>query len=888
MKIRLSILGLALISSLSFFAFTVAEDPFTELLKKLEEFTRKYPQEKVHLHLDKPYYAIGDDIWFKAYVIDSKTSMPTNVSNILYVELINQKDSLLKQLRLPIQSGISWGDFKLPDPLTEGNYRIRAYTNWMNNAGPESFFEKTIKVGNLWTNKVLTKMTNNTIRFTNATGNVYANSQVNYEIQSGNKLVTRGKTLTNAAGEISLNMLNTQPARYTSGKVIATITLPTLEKIVKIIPIPAFINTVDVQFFPEGGNLVGGLPARIAIKAVNTNGLGENIGGRIVDEQNNEILTFETTYLGMGSVFFTPEFGENYTAQVKFKNGAEQNIKLPEVEKSGYMLAVNNLDSAKMTIKIALSPDLMNKGMLNLLIQHNGNAFFMAQVSTDRQAAAVVVPKDNIPSGIVQVTLFSASNQPVAERMVFVNNITEKIDLSVQNLNAIYHKRSKVEPIFRASNLNNPLQGNFSVAVTNASIVDPEPENESNILTSLLLTSELKGYIEKPNHYFLNDDEKTQKELDNLLLTQGWRKIDWSNLDFLPAQSAAKTVASTQYLPEKNLKISGRVTKGFGPMVNGKITLLSSLENSFPLDTLTDADGRFNFSPLNFSDSTKFVVQARTEKDKANVNIYLDSIPMPPISANTNNGDIETNVNETMMDYLKQSNTYFEEQYKRGFLNKAVQLKTVEIVEKKKTASKYSSNKAGRADLVFDAEDLKYSTSLSTFLPGKIPSIVIRGNKAYSLRGFPPLPVNIMIDGTIIRDYNLEDIVVSNIESIEVLVNRALAAIYGPDGSNGLIIITTKKGQNSYSMFAPGVVSFTPKGYYAPRQFYSPKYDIQSDLKPDLRTTVYWNPNIISGQDGTFKLDYFNTDRPGNYRIVIEGIDDFGYTVHQTFTYQVN
>ncbi len=145
-----------LIAFISLCSFT-NEDPFLALLKKLEEFSKKYPAEKVHLHLDKPYYAAGDNIWLKGYVSDARNSQPATESNILYVELINELDTVCNLLRLPLQSGITWGDFKLADTLVEGNYRIRAYTQLMRNAGPDFFFDKTIKIGSRWTNKVSTK-----------------------------------------------------------------------------------------------------------------------------------------------------------------------------------------------------------------------------------------------------------------------------------------------------------------------------------------------------------------------------------------------------------------------------------------------------------------------------------------------------------------------------------------------------------------------------------------------------------------------------------------------------------------------------------------------------------------------------------------------------------
>ncbi len=159
MKRKLIILFFALLSIFSFSAFITDDDPITALLKKLDEFSTKYAQEKVYLHLDKPYYAIGDNIWFKGYIINAKTSAPSTLSKILYVELINEKDSVKKQLKLPMESGITAGDFKLTDSLSEGNYRIRAYTQWMRNAGPNFFFDKTIKIGNSWANDVFATTT---------------------------------------------------------------------------------------------------------------------------------------------------------------------------------------------------------------------------------------------------------------------------------------------------------------------------------------------------------------------------------------------------------------------------------------------------------------------------------------------------------------------------------------------------------------------------------------------------------------------------------------------------------------------------------------------------------------------------------------------------------
>lgn len=900
MKRNLLIVFFALISLLSFSAFVTEDDPFTALLKKLEEFTKKYPQEKIYLHLDKPYYAIGDDIWFKAYVVNSKTSEPSTLSEILYVELINEADSIKKRIKLPMESGITWGDFKLTDSLTEGNYRIRAYTQWMRNAGPDFFFDKTIKIGNSWANKVFTKTTSqvstegnsekvaSTVQFSDKNGRAYANNEVTYEIQLSNRNISKGKGVTDANGALVINYVNSQPNIYKSGKITASITMSDKQKIVKIIPIKSTSALTDIQFFPEGGGLVEGLPSKIAIKATNANGLGENVSGKIVDNENAEILSFETKYLGMGSLILNPLANKTYKAIVKLPNGLEKIIPLPKAEASGYVMSINNIDSTKITIKVMLTADLLNKGDLNLVAQHNGSVYFSAKVPTAKQLITINAPKAEFPSGIVQLTLLSQNNLPLCERLAFVNNSFDKINVTVENLKSSYGKRSNIDLNINSAVSGKPIQASLSVAVTNSSIVTPDLENENNILTSLLLTSDLVGYVEKPNHYFLNDDVNTRRELDNLLLTQGWRKINWANI----INNQNPPILFKQ---EKSMKISGKITKGGKPVVKGKVMLFSSSGGFFATDTLSDENGRFNFDQISFGDNTKFIVQARTGKDNKNVQIDLDIIPNQLVTANKNTGDIEVNVNSTLISYLNESDKYFDEQMKRGFLNRTILLKEVKIVEKKNpTPNSQNLNGAGRADAVITAKDLETAFSLSQYLQGRVAGIMIVNGKAVSMRSMGlngRSPMAIVLDGMNMgSDFGLDDINITDIESVEILKSIGNTAIYGGGGANGVIVITTKRGagtESNYARYSPGIMTYSPQGFYAMRQFYSPKYTAVPDAKPDLRTTVYWNPHLIADPTGKVNLNYFNTDQPGTYRIVIEGIDSSGNLARKVVTYDV-
>jgi TonB-dependent SusC/RagA subfamily outer membrane receptor len=892
MKFRLILPLLLLTLLIAVFGYKTDDDPFNALLKKLEAYNEKYPQEKVHLHLDKPYYAIGDDIWFKAYVINTQTSKLSAISSALYVELINEKDSIKKQLKLPLVSGVTWGDFKLPDSLTEGNYRIRAYTQWMRNAGTDFFFDKTIKIGNSWANNVFTSTSytyskqnvsekvNAVVRFTDKDGKAYANSEVSYEVILNFRSITKAKAVTNDQGVVNINFLNSQPSLYKSGKIVATLSLPDKKKVIKQIPIKATSNAVDVQFFPESGSLVENLPCKVAVKAVNASGLGEDIEGVILDNTGLEVYKFSTTHLGMGNLFLNPQPGKTYSAKVKFKDGSEGTFNMPKVSASGYLLAVTQT-AENVVAKILVSPDLVGSGELKIVAQNNSNVYFVSRAVPAKQIITTSIPKKELPTGIIQFTVFSAANMPICERLIFVNNGTSKIDLKVASAKQSYSKKKKVDLNLEATIKDKPLEGTFSIAVTNTASVVPDEENESNIFTNLLLTADIMGYVEKPNYYFLKNDIKTQQDLDNLMLTQGWRRILWKNvISGLPP--------NIRFEPEKTLKISGTITTyGGKPSPNSKVSLFSSSGGFFATDTVSDAQGRFSFDNLVFNDSTKFIVQARNAKNKKSVDIKMDVIAGQVVTKNKNSGDVEVNVNEALSSYLKQSDNFFEELTRRGLLERSITLKEVNIVEKKNPAKNSSNlNGAGNADAVITAEQLQNCTTLSMCLQGRVAGLMIRDGKAYLLRN-GNTPMQIVIDGMMVEPDFLDNITPFDIETIEVLKSISNTAIYGMRGGGGVLVITTKRGGGTagLSSFTPGIITFSPKGFYTSRQFYSPKYEVATNT-PDLRTTIYWTPHVAT-KDGKGTVSYYNSDQPGTYRVVVEGADIDGNLGRAVYTYEV-
>ena len=873
---------------------------FPEFVQKLEKFATTRNYEKVHLHLDKPHYAIGDDIWFTAYTLEGITNKPTTISGILYVELINDQDSISKQIKLPINNGVSWGNISLPNTLKEGNYRIRAFTNFMRNDAQNFFFDKTLKIGKGWGNAVYVVAKNSafsrgeksslvsTLQFTDAEGTPYSDCKVSYEIKINRKSVLRSKSNTNQNGEITIQAIENEQEIYRSGWIVATINLPK-QKVTKSIPFKISDADIDVQFFPEGGSLVDNLPNKIAFKAINSSGLGENIAGKIIDNQQNEVLKFKSTHLGMGAITFTPKQGSTYTAQITSETGLKKNVQLPVASQKGYTISVDNTDSTKILVKIFSSKEMIKQGELSFVAHRKGIPYFSAKIPDTTQISKLHIKKDSLPSGVITLTLLSRNYTPILERILFIDNTKDELELGISKFNTNYKTRENVDFQITTKKGHKPSNSNLSVAVTNA--VGDDVENETNIFTSMLINSELVGYIEKPNYYFLNKNKVTSANLDNLMLTQGWRKLDWKKIN------DSSTHIFT-YLPERSLSVKGTVTRGGNPVESGKVSLFSTNLIIQSTDVPTDNYGSFSIDNLIFPDTAKFVLQARTSKSNKHVQINLAIPPTENVDPSQNTPNIEANVNDNLRKYLKISKPYFEEQIKKGFLKDAIMLKEVNIEHRKEDIQSKSLIGSAFRDNVFTAKEMENSYSVSQFLQGRVAGLLFGNgvpylnNAKFSLGAGGGVNMLVVLDGMPMRTkegFNVNLLDIGSIESIEIFKGAGSTVIYGT--VDGVMVITTKRGvdQDKSSSTTPGLITFQSHGFYSTKQFYSPKYDVDNpDPKPDLRTTVYWNPNILTDQKGNATFNYYNTDVPGVYRVVIEGIDANGNLGRKVFTYQVN
>jgi TonB-dependent SusC/RagA subfamily outer membrane receptor len=886
-----------LFGSLGLISFINENESLKQLIDSFQNYHEKYTQEKVYLQTDKPYYAIGDDIWFKAYVVEAQTLTPTSVSNILFVDLIDSRDSIAKTLKVTLNVGFGWGNFELKDSLAEGNYRLRAYTNWMRNFDEGFFFDRTIKIGNAWTNQVIT---NTKYTFSKSDGKEILKADINYQNINGTpyreKEVThffdmegaypiKRKSKTDDNGNISIEYKSNKPFPTKLGGINTSLKIAESTIIEKHIPIKNSANAASVQFFPESGDLIENVRSKVAFKALGVDGLGKNISGYIVDQENNKIANFSSKHLGMGFFMLNPVAGKSYKAIINFEDGSTQTLNLPIAKTEGITLSVNSL-SDSVLVKMSANKTFAEKNIdkeYTLIAQNAGNIVYSSKTKLRGTNLAAKLSKNRFMHGITQFTLFDEQLQPIAERLIF---IAPKDTLSIQiKLDKKTHQPRGLSAIdVEVLDPNNkPVLGSFSMSVTDENKVPIHEDEESTIFSTLLLSSDIKGYIEKPNYYFHDTNEEKLRQLDVLMLTQGWRRFSWKNI-------RSNSFPAITFQPEKTLAISGKISIGKDkPISNGNLTLFTSGKDKMLIQTKSDQNGEFRFDSLYFTDSTKFVLQARTATGKKNVAIVIYNYPQKA-GKNLNEADLTVNINQSMQSYLLNSKTQYESWLKNGIVNRSIILDEVKVIESKaKLENSSNLNGAGHADKVFSEKDLESATSLDQFLQGRVAGLQIINGQAF-IRNSPNAAA-IILDGMNVGPEFLSDINVNDIASVEILKSISNTAIYGSQGGSGVIIINTKRGipDQAYRSYAPGILAFSPIGLFQPKEFYVPNYEAPETNKAiaDLRTTIYWKPNIVTDSLGKAKVSFFNADDTGNYKVTIEGMDLKGNIARKIIHYQI-
>ncbi|HWI94243.1 MAG TPA: hypothetical protein VNT20_23380 [Flavisolibacter sp.] len=786
--------------------------------------------EKVYLHLDRSYYAPGDDIWFKAYLVNAQNNLLLNTSNNLYVELIDPSASIMSRRVIRMDS-IGVGDFHLGDSISGGTYRIRAYTNWMRNFGNRFVFEKEVYVTEI-------------------------------------PQLTTAVAATKNANKKN-NKVGVGDAAY------------------------------KIQFLPEGGNMIEEMPTIVAFKAEHANGKGVDAKGYILSPNGDTAAKFKTTHLGMGSFAFTPKAQTTYKAFVQYGKSNFVEVQLPAALPTGYVMNVENSNADSILVTIKTNPattKLYATGVINIAARHAGKSYFKQQVNLNDGQATVNMPKKDFPGGIAYITLYDENMRPNCERLVYIEKETGLHVELMPDKNVYKPREQATINILVTDEQHKPVKTALSfAAVENGA----DPMTSGNIVSYLMLESDLQGKIENAYQYFDKKNPERLQQLDLLLRTQGWRSFLWRQI--------ADTTIRISYLPEAGVTISGEVLKPFTnkTMNDMNITLFAPEAKGDKIYlTKTNAQGKY----------------------------YLDGLPLygiQNIRLNVGDGGAGKRVGELKMDTLFANplavtpQTFYS--IDSSSFNSFEKLATMRW-------SKFRNNqwphmlpnvtiKTRGATLLRDGEALvnfgypEYNLSITNddyqyprlrdFLVQKIPGARYDDDLegVYFLSNGKPTRPILFVNGQ--QDvFNRLDYYSLSLKQIERVNVRHMVGspTYGGIGNIGneldvenfrlppgindyyLVSLVVKPGNANQQL---SKISASVNGYYDARIFYVPNYSKENPVEEDERITIHWAPFIKTDENGKVRISFYNADPKTKIKLNVQGLTSTGIPVFATGSYDV-
>lgn len=644
-----------------------------------------------------------------------------------------------------------------------------------------------------------------------------------------------------------------------------------------------------VDFMPEGGVLLENATNLVAFKAVSKLGYGVNASGKVKDGKGNIVATFTTDYKGMGLFFLTPEAGKTYYATV---DGFPSFRHQFQPENGAVKVQLINHTTHEIIINIAGSDESVSGKPLNIACMNRGEILFYQSFVMDGINKVMKFESSSLKTGINQLVLFDENLKPLSERLLFsgtggVNSIL------VQTQKPVYGKREEV--ILKIADEKWVDENDFSslsLAVLHEAVI-PKNGFSKNVLSNMLIDSELNGYLDPTADLFADDEISSEAKLRLVMLTHGNDNYFWNK--------APLANATPKYRQEAGLQINGvaksRLTGE--KLSKGEITLAIQKDNEVAFLTQpTDSIGNFSFAGLLFTDTATVHVQAKNESGGLNTEIELAPVFKPAPDPGPRN--------DLLKEWSVKPAKLAEIKYSISNENKKHQPKA--IVRRHQQKEKQSDGHFRlyeSPDFVLEVGDFESSyDNVLDFMVGKVPGVDISGNDI-KIRGTGTFGTDVtplfLIDGVPLvsnASFNLPDevtqekdeqgrtvtanmeqiiqtvkaIPLNDIEKVEILKSAQHLSVFGTKGSNGVIAIYTRRGEkNNEKTEVRGITGFKLAGYAPVRSFRQSAFT----EKPDFRTLLYWN-NSVTTKNGEAEIQFLSSDLPGIYHVIVEGISNNG------------
>jgi hypothetical protein len=919
-KIKLAILGLFVLSIGAVTALTtdnlLSDHPFLKgLFDKLTKHQDHYRPEKIYVQLDKTQYKPGESIWLSAYIRDAQTLKPSSKSDVVYVEFINPRGAVEKTITILAQNGQAAGEFQIPDNAKGGNYKIKAYTKWLENTS--EFYEKEIQIQAVVLPNLNMKLdferesygpgasASAELNLESLDKKSLANHNFNYVFSIAGKEILRqsGKTDNKGIAKITLNL----PKELSSNDALLNVLFEykgQTESISRTVPIT--LGNIDLQFFPEGGEMIAGQNNAIAFKAIDELGKAVDLSGYITDEGGNKITDFESYHQGMGKFEFKPEQGKNYIVKITQPSNAKGTFQLPTAKNDAITLKIRGQNKQEIELDVLTN----KKEELYVVAQSGGKIIFSKDFKAEAGLNPIKIPTSTFPIGIASITVFDSNKNPKSERKVFVNQ-HKQLKVKVKPGKEKYLPREKVDIDIEISDeYGRPVAGQFSVAVADDKLLTFADDKQAHILAYTLLESDLKGQIDEPNFYF--DDENDPKRfkpevdrkraLDNLLMTQGWSRIVWKEVideklnplnkkgekavfagkvvDFQnkPIEGADISIAGISYA--KSDKDGTFLIEGY--KLYQPVSISVSKAERFPLaNSITEYSQSLTFSLLGKRTITGVVKDKDTKEPIAFASVQSHGSQTVYVSTNEK-GEYKIEIPETNTQlYVYHGGGSIQVDLNQNKNNKinielentAVYLESVVTTIGSTGIRKNIQNKPSSTKDKVKTEAIGKSANKNIPMvnEGNLPEK--QNSVQFDNIAVPSAPVEAekMID---MNDdvKNLEQKIDFKRDQEDLVEEKKIVVQKEED--------LRKKRPNV-------VIAATGVRYVKVREFYAPKYESkqQPKVRDDFRSTIYWNPSLTIGKDGKARISFYNSDDITQFRVTVEGFGNEGNVGRTEYKY---
>ncbi len=890
---------------------------FTWLSSLVELHAQETKIEKVYVHTDRTFYFPGEQLWFKAYVTGVDHTV-TDLSETLHVELISPKGDIIENGQYKIKEGATQGSFFFNSYWVGGIYTLKCYTNWMKNYGEEAIFSKKITVQKVVTPRVLMKVDFKKKAY--GAGDIV---EVDYELKNlknepiqnhpltfnvaikGNKIIEENSQ-TDQEGKCSVKFQ--LPKDLNSQDVVLNI-LNTIRGNVESISrsVPVILNKVDLQFLPEGGIFFAGVSNKLAFKCVNEFGKPADVSGVIVDTKGNEITSFTSFYDGMGSVMFQPEIGIEYEAKITKPFIGTEFIKIPKAT-LGSTISLSETNKSNTLLKLKST----DQQQLKMIVSDTYNQLYEAIYDLSWSAKNKIFEKEvdiisaDFPSGVTSFKIEDMDGNPLAERLVFVNR-DRQLFVEIETNKKEYNLREKIDvEIYTKDNLGNPVPSNLSISVADNKLINFADDRQDHILSSLLLSSELKGKIHEPIRYFDISKPKAYQALDYIMLTNGWRSY---------LRKPISDIQKAVFEPEQRGFIKGVVLNENDKPVKANLILFDYLNGATPFKT--DEKGFFKIKSGFDEYRTVSLVAYTDDNQKIRIDdnyykekLLLDSSVYIGGRAAANNSNqkvyaqnVVTNQKKRQIVEVSKSTDELEKKVGLSLEEDESSLDEVVVIgygmaQKKELTGAIVEVKSGDINnyAVTNVEEALQgvvagvNVTRNEGTPGGNINIRIRGVNTISGNNSPLIVVNGVILGGDSSENALGSINPSEVKNIEILKEAAATAIFGSKGLNGVILISTNSSNSFNRLYKSGHVLYKQKqhfnylikeyqgtqayNYTHQKKFYIPNYKDhqEAEERTDFRKTIYWNPIVQTNKEGKATLSFYAADMVTSYKITAEGI----------------